>query len=80
MFDLLRLAKAHPVGCQIPFLIVLRENTSHPQSVIRGIKGAAKLLGADAFIDMGEMRITMDTQEMFESLRETARRAFVGGH
>lgn len=78
MFDFLRFVKAHPVGRQIPFFLVLREYTSHPLPVIEGIKGAATLLGADEFIDLGELRMSMDTQEMFEGLREKARRAFSG--
>lgn len=78
MFDLLRLVKAHPVGRGIPFFLVLREDTSHPLPVIKGIKGAAALLGADEFIDLGELRMTMDTQAMFDTLREKARRAFAG--
>lgn len=75
MFDFLRFVKAHPVGCRIPFFLVLREDTSHPLPVIKGIKGAATLLGADEFIDLGELRMSMDTQEMFEGLREKAHRA-----
>jgi len=78
MFDLLKSAKTHPVGRHIPFLLVLREDTSHPQTVIKAIKGAAILLGADEFIDLGELRMSMDTLEMFENLRERARRAFSG--
>lgn len=79
MFELLRIAKAHPVGRGIPFFLVLREETSHPQSVIKGIKGAATLLGADAFIDLGELRTHMDTQEIFDHLRGLVRAALFGG-
>lgn len=76
MFDLLKTIKADPSRCNIPFFLVLRENTHHADSVIKGIRDAARLLGVDSFIDLGELKKVLSQDQLIEDLREKARQGF----
>lgn len=73
MFDLLKAVKADPSWCKIPFFLILREDTHHADCVIKGIRDAAKLLGVDSFIDLGELRRSMSQEQIVDELRERAR-------
>ncbi|WP_151637415.1 hypothetical protein [Noviherbaspirillum aerium] len=77
MFDLLATAKAHPAASLVPFFLVLREETHHSPSVITGIRSAATVRGADAFIDMRDLKTQMDEQQMLVHLRNIVRDVFL---
>ncbi|MEG3190943.1 hypothetical protein [Lysobacter sp. D1-1-M9] len=51
MFDLLRLAKAHPAIRRIPFVCYRDLDTDLGATVVEGLDIATKALGAAAFVD-----------------------------
>lgn len=69
MFDLLKEVKSDPEWKEIPFFLILRQGTSHADAIIKGIRQAAKLLGAEDFIDLGELRREMSDEEVLANLR-----------
>lgn len=73
MFDLLQEVKSNPRWREIPFFLILREDTTHAEAIIKGIRQAAKLLGVDDFIDLGELRREMGAEELLENLRGRVR-------
>lgn len=75
MFDLLKEVKSHPQWRDIPFFLILREDTTYGHAIIKAVRQAAKLLGADDFIDLGELQLKMSDAEVLEDLRARVRRA-----
>lgn len=78
MFDLLRVVKADPATSSIPFLLIVRRNTSHSEAMIDGIRSAAKILGVSAFIDLSTYRTDLDDAGRAAALRDLARQALSG--
>lgn len=78
MFDLLAAAKSHPNTNSVPFLLVLREESSHSANIIEGIRRAAAVRGVDAFLDLRELRADMSEQQMLDHLRRRMRQVLSG--
>lgn len=75
MFDLLRAAKARPDTFNVPFYLLLGEGSGHSDAMLRGIRTAAKLLGANGFTDLSRLRSDVGEQEAYNRLRDGVRNA-----
>lgn len=75
MFDFLRSAQAHPHARGLPFYLLLGEGSGHSEAVLRGIRSAARLLGATAFTDLSRLRRDLGEQAAYERLRAAVREA-----
>lgn len=73
MFDLLRFAKANPKTQSIPFFILLGDEKGYSQSILDGIRSAAKLLGATEFTNLPMFKAQLGEQQAFERLRQVIR-------
>jgi hypothetical protein len=74
MFELLRYAKGARQTRAIPFLVVLGSERTYSPKILQGIQIAAKILGADGFIDIVELKEELGEVKTAEALRQLARR------
>lgn len=75
MFELLKAAKANPNTEAVPFYLFLWEGKEYSDPILKGIRTAAKSLGATALSDLGRLENDLGRQKAHERLREVIRQA-----
>jgi hypothetical protein len=74
MLDLLRYVKENPETQSIPFLCVIGAGKSFSPAVLKGIKQAVLILGANGIIDLSELRRKLGDEQAYETLRQVIRK------
>jgi DNA-binding response OmpR family regulator len=74
MFDFLRYAKTNPVTKSIPFICARARRGSLPHNEVKTFMKAAKVLGADEFVDIHAWINELGAERAFDELRATIRR------
>jgi CheY-like chemotaxis protein len=74
MFDLLRYVRNHPATRSTPFLCLKLAEGMLQTSVFKSVEKAARLLGADDFIDFARWRREFGDEQAYERLRDLMNR------
>lgn len=73
MFDLLRAAKSDPSTKDVPFFVLIGQASGHSESVLSGIRTAARLLGAEGFTDLTRLQADLGQQAAYQRIRAIVR-------
>lgn len=73
MFDLLAAAKAKPETRSVPFFVIGGNGTQYSEPILKGIRSAARLLGATDFLDLTDSANDAVGEQAYERLREGIR-------
>jgi len=69
MFDLLRAAKANLDTQSVPFFLLIADGSKYSEPVLKGIRTAAKVLGATALVDLSKLKLQLGEKQAYEALR-----------
>jgi hypothetical protein len=69
MFDLLKLVKADPQLCAIPFWGILRDEGLLSSAITRGIRTAMKSMGANGLFNLSQLNPGSDEDAVYQDLR-----------
>jgi hypothetical protein len=75
MFDLLKLVKADPQLCGIPFWGILRDEGLLSSAITRGIRTAMKSMGANGLFNLSQLDPGCDEDAAYQDLRSAIQRS-----
>jgi hypothetical protein len=75
MFDLLRAAKANSDTQSVPFFLLIADGSRYSERVLKGIRTAAKVLGATGLVDLSKLKLQLGEKQAYEALRHAVKDA-----
>jgi hypothetical protein len=75
MFELLKAVKANAQMQDVPFYLLVGDQSNLTDSMLSGIRSAAKLLGSAGFIELSKLKQEVGEVDAYERLRSAVKEA-----